>query len=422
MLNEKQCVMSIGDVFRLDLRIPNYQRPYKWTKHNITDLLSDMEDTILAGKSAYRVGTLVLHRKPNEFDPQQEAYMIVDGQQRILTFTLLMLALDQQFTCSILVNEDYQQMLLYDKISQKNLHDNFQIIREYLNSLMAEQRTAIKKAIEETFQFVVITVDRESEAFQLFDSQNTRGKRLDPHDLLKAYHLREIKDRYSMRYNTEQWEAAKSTDIRDLFNWYLYPIMNWAKRDKVRTFSERDIEQFKGVRASSGYRYGNRTVKAMPCFQLGEQFEAGEYFFGMVSHYLRMRKDIESEIRTNPFFEKVREVIDFRENSTGFEYSKRLFYCAVMAYYDRFGIFDIRAIGKLCQWAFTIRLDMEHLGFDTINKYAVGDDPYNRYSNCIPMFSIIKNSRSHLDVANILIKKCTKTSRNDLRKTLNNVF
>ena len=38
----------------------------------------------------------------------------------------------------------------------------------------------------------VITMPQErlSEAFQLFDSQNNRGKSLEPHDLLKAYHLR----------------------------------------------------------------------------------------------------------------------------------------------------------------------------------------------------------------------------------------
>ena len=33
--------------------------------------------------------------------------------------------------------------------------------------------------------------ERLAEAFQLFDSQNNRGKSLEPHDLLKAYHLRQ---------------------------------------------------------------------------------------------------------------------------------------------------------------------------------------------------------------------------------------
>lgn len=47
---------------------------------------------------------------------------------------------------------------------------------------------------------VVITVDKISEAFQLFDSQNTRGRALYPHDLLKAYHLREIHDKYEMQH------------------------------------------------------------------------------------------------------------------------------------------------------------------------------------------------------------------------------
>ena len=32
-----------------------------------------------------------------------------------------------------------------------------------------------------------------SEAFQFFDSQNARGKDLEPHDLLKAYHLGALK-------------------------------------------------------------------------------------------------------------------------------------------------------------------------------------------------------------------------------------
>ena len=45
---------------------------------------------------------------------------------------------------------------------------------------------------------------RLSEAFQLFDSQNNRGKSLEPHDLLKAYHLRK---QYSEDEKiVEKWE------------------------------------------------------------------------------------------------------------------------------------------------------------------------------------------------------------------------
>ena len=63
---------------------------------------------------------------------------------------------------------------------------------------------------------VVIQVGKESEAFQLFDSQNTRGRALDPHDLLKAYHLREMQnDKYEMEYAVTKWEAKDGAKIRE---------------------------------------------------------------------------------------------------------------------------------------------------------------------------------------------------------------
>lgn len=412
-------IKKVYDVFDFNLRIPNYQRPYKWTAHNIIALLEDIEDVMQTGKKAYRVGTLILRERSSD-----GVYEIVDGQQRILTFTLILKALDPKFSAKFENDEKFKASLTYDKISQKNLHDNFQIIQEYINSMHDDQRKNIDFAIRNILEFVVIPVENQAEAFQLFDSQNTRGKKLDPHDLLKAFHLREISDRYSMRYNTEQWENAENIKIRELFNWYLYPIMNWVNREKTKTFTDKDIDCFKGVRSTSEYRYSKRIIKSMPCFQLGEPFESGENFFGMVNHYLRMREDVENEIMSNSVFSSIKNVLEQSEDSsTGFKYAKRLFFCALMAYYDRFGIFDIRAVSKLCLWAFTIRLDMDHLGPDTINNYATGNGTGERYTNNMPMFSLIKNSRSHLDIVNLLIRKnSVGNNREKLRHNLAQLF
>ena len=411
-------IKKVYDVFDVNLRIPNYQRPYKWTTHNIIALLEDIEEVIQNGKAAYRVGTLILRESSDGF------YEIVDGQQRILTFTLILKALNPRFSTNFENDEKFKTSLTYDKISQKNLHDNFLIIQEYINSMHDDQRGKINSAIHNILEFVVITVKNQAEAFQLFDSQNTRGKKLYPHDLLKAFHLREISDRYSMRYNTEQWENAASIKIRDLFEWYLYPIMNWINREKKKTFTDKDIDCFKGVRSTSEYRYSKRIIKSMPCFQLGEPFESGENFFGMVNHYLRMRDDVENEMMNNSVFSSIKNVLEeSKDSSKGFMYAKRLFFCALMAYYDRFGNFDVRAVNKLCLWAFTIRLDMDHLGPDTINNYATGSGAGERYTNNIPMFLLIKNSRSHLDIANLLIRKNSvgnnrETLRNNLEQLL----
>lgn len=74
---------TIADI---NLVIPDYQRPYKWTAKNAIQLLDDIVDAKTENKETYRVGTLIPHQ-------EREAYNIVDGQQRTITFSLLLKAL-----------------------------------------------------------------------------------------------------------------------------------------------------------------------------------------------------------------------------------------------------------------------------------------------------------------------------------------
>ena len=81
------------------------------------------------------------------------------------------------------------------------------------------RKKQFKNAFSTILEVVVICVNRVSEAFQLFDSQNTRGKNLDPHDLLKAYHLREMKDYpYEMEHAVKKWESKDTKKIREIFD------------------------------------------------------------------------------------------------------------------------------------------------------------------------------------------------------------
>ena len=45
---------------------------------------------------------------------------------------------------------------------------------------------------------------------------------------------------------------------------------------------------------------------------------------------------------------------------------------------------------------------MERLGYDSINNYAIGNKE-GVYSNCIPMFFLIAQSRLHSEIENIQI-------------------
>ena len=304
---------------------------------------------------------------------------------------------NEHYTCSILRNK------FTNKVSQANIHSNYVFIKERF-SLKNEPKNKFLDAMKNILEVVVIQVDKISEAFQLFDSQNSRGKELDPHDLLKAYHLREMRlYPYEMEHAVKKWESKNTDEIRDLFALYLFPVWNWSRGLKSKPFTSKEIDTYKGIVENSNYFYAKRANKAMPYFQMTEPFIAGNDFFEMVDHYLNLLDDVKTEIRKNSDFKQLYKIICLETNSVGFKKAKILFYCALLMYYDKFHNFDVIAVKKIFTWAFMLRVDMENLGFDSINKYAIGENPGN-YTNEEPLFSKIALARMHTDISNIQIK------------------
>lgn len=214
---------TVDKLLQMKLQIPNYQRPYKWTSKHVSELLDDIDTAIEESKKykdkyKYRIGTVILHSNPD--DKGNDVFNIVDGQQRIITLSLIKYTLDNSFD-GILKNHRFT-----DINSQKNIYDNNILIRKRLTS---DRKKALSEAFSKNgvLEVVVLKVQDVSEAFQLFDSQNTRGKAIDPHDLLKAYHLREMRDCPFEQLNlVKRWEEIKPENIRNLFSLYLYPILN----------------------------------------------------------------------------------------------------------------------------------------------------------------------------------------------------
>lgn len=64
---------------------PRYQRPYSWTDYEVTRLFADLLEAFGVGRPYYFMGTIVVIAG--------RAAEIVDGQQRLATFTLLLAAL-----------------------------------------------------------------------------------------------------------------------------------------------------------------------------------------------------------------------------------------------------------------------------------------------------------------------------------------
>lgn len=420
--NHRAAVITVEKLLLMNLRIPEYQRPYKWTRRNVEELMQDIADSVKtsddsAASQKYRLGTVILHASD-----QDGKFDVVDGQQRILTLLLINRLLNEirknKVNPPLLEDEVTMKFLSRNRMSRKNLHENYAVVKSCL-AKNYELKRKLVGAFNDTLEMVAIKVDELPEAFQLFDSQNTRGRALDPHDLLKAFHLRAMSQKGNanaddtedadaeMKKVVTEWESQSEASLRSLFDNWLFRICNWSRKRRTHQFSASDIHEFKGVPFDSDYSFALRAKAAMPrdneseCrrFQIGEDFEEGREFFRMVSHYLQMVEKVKSDdyFKDRPEIKGVLRLADGK----GFSHVENMFRCALLSYVDRFGedaLSDSRVIDKLCLWAFVLRLDMNHVSEDSINKYAVSESGAD-YTNTIPMFSVIKTARTPSDIA-----------------------
>ena len=178
MSEEKAKILKIDDVFKLNLSIPDYQRPYKWTIKHVQQLLDDLLTHFRNQQQVYRIGTVVIHKYNEENKETQkieEKLDIVDGQQRLITLSLLLHSLGGK-------NKLLEKKLTHS-ISKNNVIENYQCIKNY----SIPDKEAFNNYLLDVCEMVCVELDDLDEAFQFFDSQNARGKSLESYDLLKAY-------------------------------------------------------------------------------------------------------------------------------------------------------------------------------------------------------------------------------------------
>ena len=189
-------VRPVGDILRdalagegISLRLPTYQRPYKWSVKSARTLLDDLLAASERG-GEYRIGSVILHENVSE-----GTLDIVDGQQRIVTLAIIALALgmpEERKAAEVL------EFGASDTVSPVRIRENFRAIAERLRSVSEEERKRLRGLIRSRDRraarsdgdaratVVVICVKELSAAFRLFDSQNSRGKKVSPPALLKC--------------------------------------------------------------------------------------------------------------------------------------------------------------------------------------------------------------------------------------------
>lgn len=252
-----QEILNLEDLIQVGLTIPNYQRPYKWNKKTVEFFLNDIYKFIFIEQKKYRLGTLIIHR---ETDLKLN---VVDGQQRITTLYLILNYLNHDFNneefLSFESDEIHPKTVENIKVNYAFIHNWFSKFKE-VNSI-----EEYKKALLEKCEFVKIEVNDLDSAFQLFDSQNTRGKALNPEDLLKAFHLQKMNDLSEREIIecVEKWEELATTGkLATLFGEHLYRIRNWAKGEPDYYFNKDEIQEFKGIDVEN-FKYNYSRSMAM---------------------------------------------------------------------------------------------------------------------------------------------------------------
>lgn len=219
-INNKLSEVNDGGVLaNINLIIPDYQRPYKWTVGNVIRLLDDIEEAWKNDRRNYRVGTLILHH-----DEKDNNYNIVDGQQRTVTFSLILKAFSnvEMFKGYFPIEKNnfpnFKQLKLErNSFNISNVINNFREIERRIKRFN-DNHDFLNYLLKNCEMVVVITKEL-SEAFQFFDSQNSRGKKLYPHDLLKAYHLREMNN-YEVSEIIKTVKIWEDMDQKDLSKYY----------------------------------------------------------------------------------------------------------------------------------------------------------------------------------------------------------
>ena len=449
--------MDDKPIENISLTVPEYQRPYKWTARNAIQLLDDVIEARNSNKEVYRVGTLILHKDTDQDGHQR--YNIVDGQQRTITFALLLYAL---YECEGGINIDFLQQKVFDNdFSRHNIPNNLNAFRRRLQKRSDDGRDhaneikRLRDFVEQQCELIVVITEDLSEAFQFFDSQNARGKALYPHDLLKAYHLREMSDINDDKVEriVKEWERIPQSELDSFFGEYLYRVKEWIKGNWAVKLDEHNIYKFKGITKTartpyaqfykSAYSYadlvnsssmpfvsGTREINA---FQLNTPIIAGKPFFDYTNHYYDILKDIRDNSKYEGFYIQdnviVKTLDGYYSKGVGNKITRLLFDTALLLYVDRFcpATYPTNVDTEMFEqfvvyafiWAYSLRAQYKNLGWQSAQNYVL--EKYSKEKNdkhiinSLNIYKLITDSDTPISLLSTLADKLNPLSIGDIK-------
>ena len=288
----KASAAKIKDVVNSEslLRIPYFQRRYVWKEKDWERFVIDMESTMDSEKQ-YFLGALILQQE--DVDPSEtevtEQFKVIDGQQRLTTLSIYMRILHMvtsktfDFESQYLhhdtlktpvirhsiddrkeFNEVMRQEVAKEMSGESNMIKAYNFMLNYFLTKKDEglDLNTLLREVKKKVTFVCITLDKEDDEQQTFETINSLGVPLTTGELLKNF-LYESTDENAYKqywysiFDTEEaasfWDQSdtkrsQKVDPKDkLIEIFLYAYV----RIKMWDFKLTDIQKRDFVKTSN---------------------------------------------------------------------------------------------------------------------------------------------------------------------------
>ncbi|RPF69324.1 DUF262 domain-containing protein [Helicobacter pylori] len=246
--------------------IPIYQRLYSWKKEQCEQL---WDDIIKIGgndkMNGHFIGSILYARVD---DTHSSPLLIIDGQQRLTTITLLFIALrdrssdeakrkkmesylinsdkdgDKKFRLILSESDKDTLLSLIDKDRRKpsepslKIMENFKLFEKWINENTDKLETIFKGL--EKLMIVWIALKKEKDDPQLiFESMNSKGIELTQADLIRNYIVMETEVKKQEDFYNQYWRAMeedfkqnkKQSKKEDLFNKFVRHYLTIKTRE-----------------------------------------------------------------------------------------------------------------------------------------------------------------------------------------------
>lgn len=264
------------------LCIPEYQRGYCWGKKQVEGILESIWCYNWNESKKLHLGTIVVHAHGNQ-TAQETAWDIVDGQQRLITLSILLEHLGKgQLPLPLLRCKTDDENVL------KHVHWTAMTIKKWVND--HTDAGILQYMHQTTVDLVRIHGAKLTLAYTFFNAMNSAGKKLSDYDLLKSHHLRFLDDNDPQAWLANEWDTCSQEKIstfngeeapliEELLDSSLYRLRRWIRNRGIRNDRGHVFEHYSA--------YESITRK---CPSLGESSYAsgiigGMWFFRFVRKY-----------------------------------------------------------------------------------------------------------------------------------------